>query len=289
MKLKTLAIAIAAAAMPFAAQAELKVGGDVTVGYFEDANGASTFGADGSELNFDASEKVGGLTYFGHVEVNIEDAGAGTGTLTSDDQYVGVKGAFGEVRLGDTDNGCDAVDTGWVVSDEFLLHGSGGCKAGDQNNIVYRGARGPVSYAVGYSPDVDNGATTAGEDTVSVGVKGKMGPAAVSLGYESETAQGSNVVLGVSGNFGPIAVGVRANKYENEHATSGEDVAIGYNAQYAAGANKAYVGIGDVNNNDTLFLGYQRSLGSKTTFIAEYLDDDSAAEKQVAVALKHKF
>ena len=39
MKLKTLAIAIALGAMPFAAQADFKVTGDFSVGYFGDADG----------------------------------------------------------------------------------------------------------------------------------------------------------------------------------------------------------------------------------------------------------
>jgi hypothetical protein len=190
--------------------------------------------------------------------------------------------------MGDTDNGCDAVDTGWVADDEYISHDSGGCKAGDQNNVTYSGSRGPVSYAVGYSPDVDNGGTTADKDVFSVGIKGKLGPASVSLGYESETSNGSNVVLGASGDIGPISVGIRMNQFENNDS-NGEDTYIGYTAKYAAGGNKFYLGVGDVSNNDTLFLGYQRAIGKNTSFITEWVDNDSQAEDQFAVALKHRF
>jgi hypothetical protein len=266
---------------------EFKISGDVTVGFF-DIGGKTSFGGNDSELNFNASQKDGGLTYFGSMTAMVDDSIDGK-NIYSDDMYVGFKGAFGEVRMGDTDNGCDSVDTGWVADDNFISHESGGCKAGDQNNITYRGSRGPVSYAVGYSPDVDAGSTNAGEDTVSVGIKGKVGPAAVSLGYESETKNGSNVVLGVSGNFGPVAVGIRANKFENVD-TNGEDTYVGYTAQYSAGANKMYVGYGDIGDDmNTLFLGYNRSIGSNTTFIAEYVNVDGATDDKYAVALKHAF
>ena len=308
MKFKTLAIAIAAATVSTAAMAdghmgapELKISGDVTVGYFD--NGTTTFfGGNGSEVIFNAEQKVGGITYFGSITANFDDSamnnaitGNGNevltvpddlgGSITTDDQYVGFRGAFGEVRMGDTDNGCDAVDEGWVVDDEFISHKSGGCAAGDQNNITYKGSRGPVSYAVSYSPDVNYGGTTANEDTVAVGVAGKIGPAAVSLGYETSASGQDNTVLGVAGNFGPVAAGIRTSKVE------GGDTNVGYTAQYSAGGNKFYVGYGDVNDNaNTTFVGYQRTIGSNTTFIAEYLNTDATGvEDKYAVALRHAF
>ena len=297
MKFKTLATAIAAATVSTATLAggsamadghmgapEFKISGDVTVGYFKDGTGDYTFGSNGSEVIFDASQKVGGITYFGSMTANIADSKIGEGDISTDDLYVGFKGAFGEVRMGDTDNGCDAVDTGWVADDVFISHDSGGCAAGDQNNVTYKGSRGPVSYAIGYSPDVGSGdgATTAGEDTVSVGIAGKVGPATVSLGHEV-AGDDSNTVLGVSGSFGPVAVGIRASKFEDN------DTNVGYTAQYAARGNKFYVGIGDVDDNDTLFLGYNRSIGSNTTFIAEYVDNDANSDQQYAIGLKHAF
>ncbi|WP_022954650.1 porin [Leucothrix mucor] len=293
MKFKTLAIAIAAATVSTAAMAdghmgapELKISGDVTVGLFQDSTGDSSFGGNGSEVIFNAEQKVGGVTYFGSMTANVADSQIGGGNISTDDLYVGFKGAFGEVRMGDTDNGCDAVDTGWVVDDEFISHNSGGCAAGDQNNITYKGSRGPVTYAIGYSPDVGSGdgATVAGENTVSLGIVGKIGPAAVSLGHEV-AGDDSNTVLGVSGNFGPVAVGIRASKFEDN------DTDVGYTAQYSARGNKFYIGYGDVNDDaNTLFLGYQRSIGSNTTFITEYVNTDmSGVDDQYAIALKHAF
>lgn len=316
MKFKILATAIAAATVSTATLAggsamadghmgapEFKISGDVTVGYFEN-QGDATFGSRGSEVIFDASQKVGGTTYFGSMTANVGDSKIDNGSISTDDLYVGFKGAFGEVRIGDTDNGCDVVDTGWVADDNFDTHESGGCAAGDQNNTTYRGSRGPVSYAIGYSPDVgvNDGATVGGEDVVSVGIAGKVGPAQVSLGYESNSgnhsqtvggvttlmSRGENIVLGVRGDFGPVSVGVRANKFENEDF-NGEDTYVGYTAQYTRGANKAYLGYGVIGDDDnSIFLGYNRALGSNTTFIAEYVGYEDSDEKY-AIALKHAF
>lgn len=327
MKLKTLAIAVAVASVPFAAQADFAVSGDVSVGYFKSIDGSDRFGGNGSEVIFDASEKVGDLTYFGHFEVNVAGATVNSSTnvegdsneasrvtlagqLSSDDMYVGVKGAFGSVQLGDTDNGCDATDVGFVASDEYISHDSGGCKASDQNNITYKKTSGSVTYAASYSPDVDAGSANAGEDTFAIGVKGKIGPAAVSLGYESETSlsvkdangvdvnRGSNIVLGVAGTFGPVTLGVRANEFEN----GGNSTHVGYTALYAAGSNKFYAGIGDTDR-DTYFIGYQRAIGKNSSFIAEFVEDDADitevdangvsstrdSDTAVAIGFKHNF
>ena len=110
MKLKTLAIAVAVASMPFAARADLKIGGDFTVGYFGDTAGNKTFTENGSEINFDASETVGQLTYFGHTELDFQGSQNGGTQAKMEETRVGVKGGFGSVTMGETDNGCDATD-----------------------------------------------------------------------------------------------------------------------------------------------------------------------------------
>lgn len=305
MKLRTLVAAIAVAAVPFAAQAEFTVGGDVTIAYSQDADGETSLGGRGSEVIFNASEEVNGLTWFGTFSVNVAGAtvdsvanvegdsgivgGQGAtvtsaGQLRSDDMYVGVKGGFGTIKVGDTDNGCDATDTGWVAPDEFLSHSSGGCEAGDQNNITYVGTSGDIKYAVSYSPDVDNGAANADEDTFAVGVKGPIGPVTVSVGYESESGVGENVVLGISGNLGPVALGIRASDADDL-----EDAHIGYTANYKTGNNQFYIGIGDADDTNDVFVGYQRAIGSKTSLVAEFVEDDDNEDTEIAIGMIHRF
>ena len=278
MKLSTLAFAVAAATLSFAAQADYRLGGDVTVGYFGNADGDNELLGNGTNFTLSADEKMKGLTYFGQVDIDIADSLEG-GDLSSDDMFVGIRGAFGEVRLGDTDNGCDAVDTGWVVDDEWISHDSGGCAGSDKNNVVYKRSMGNATVAASHSPN--------GSEYSAVGIKGSFGPVAASLGYEFGDELGDsdkNVVLGVSGKIGAVAVGIRASK-----ADDADDTNIGYTAQYVQGPNKFYVGIGDVNDEDSQFLGYQRALSQKTSVIAEYADSDGQDEAEYGIGLKHQF
>ncbi|WP_158278879.1 porin [Leucothrix arctica] len=281
MKLSIIAIAIAAASMTGAAQAELKVSGDVTVSYQEDGTGgSSSFDGAGTEVIFDASQKVGNLTVFGSATANIGGTGS---TVTADDVFLGLKGAFGTVKIGDTDNGCDTVDTGWVADDVFISHDSGGCAGSDTSNVTYSNTRGAMTYAASVSPEDS-------ADNFAVGIKGKMGPVTASFGYENGDLDGDattsdvdNVVLGLSGNYGPVAVGVRMNQMD------GGDTDFGYTAQYAAGANKFYAGFGDVTDQDSKYLGYNRSIGKNTIAVIEWTDKDKLVDNQVAVGLKHSF
>lgn len=277
MKLKTLAIAIAMGAMPFAAQADYKVSGDFTVGYFGDAAGDKELKESGSEINFDASEKVGGTTFYGHVEMDM----GGTGnTANFEEIRVGAKGAWGDLSMGETDNGCDATDVGGYP-DQFLANNQGGCKGSDVNNITYKRSMGAATVAVSHNPN--------GNEYNAIGLQGKMGPATVSLGYEAGDDMGAddkNVVLGLSGAFGPVSVGLRANK-----ADSYDNAAVGVNASYSAGANTFYGGFGqDKDETDRWAVGYNRAIGSNNTFVFEAAETDAAGnDTEFGIGLIHKF
>ena len=291
MKLKTLAIAIAMGSMPFAAQAELKISGDFSVGYFGDKDGNTELKESGSEINVDASEKVGGTTFYGHTELDFNGGGSftylnpdqeaeeGAHTLTIEEVYVGAKGAWGDFRMGDTDNACDALDVGGYP-DQWLANNQGGCKGSDSNNFVYKRGMGAATVAVSHNPNSD--------EYNAVGIKGKMGPVTASLGYEAGDALGANdknVVLGLSGSFGPVSLGLRANK-----ADAYDDTAVGVNASYSAGPHTVYGGTGQNSaGTDRWAVGYNRSLGSKTTFIAEAAETDGASDTEFGIGLKHAF
>ena len=140
---------------------------------------------------------------------------------------------------------------------------------------------GSATVAASYSPDA-----AGGDDNFAVGIKGAMGPATVSLGYETGDgidANDANIVLGVSGAFGPVSVGVRANKLGDA------DADVGYTANYSSGANTMYLGLGKVANNDTKFIGYTRAIGSKTIFVIEHVIDDASANDNTVIGVKHSF
>ena len=108
------------------------------------------------------------------------------------------------------------------------------------------------------------------------------------MGYEAGDALGDNdknVTLGLYGSFGPVALGLRANKADDySHAD------IGVNAAYSAGGNKFYVGFGnDENDVDGWGAGYNRSIGKKSTFVIEARDSDSQDEAEYGIGLIHAF
>ena len=129
MKLRTLAIAVAMASVPFAAQAEFKVGGDVGVGYFKHGDGETFFGGHGSEVTFDASEKVGGLTFFGHFEVNVAGATVSSRADVEDGGTDGGGTDAGDNLIDETDsddllmeNITSWVTSGFTIRDSFGNH-----------------------------------------------------------------------------------------------------------------------------------------------------------------------
>lgn len=275
LKLKTLSIAIAAGTLSLSAQADLKIGGDIGVGYFQSSSGDNEVKEAGSEINFDAPEKVGGTTFYGHVEVDM----AGTGnTAEFEEIRVGAKGAWGEVRLGEADNGCDWLDVGGYP-DKFMAPIQGSCGS-DVNNLVYKRSMGAATVAVSHNPN--------GDKYNAIGVQAKIGPVKASLGYEVGGVLGANdknVAVGLSGSFGPVSLGLRANKADGySHAD------IGVNAAYSAGGNKFYVGFGnDENDVDGWGAGYNRSIGKKSTFVIEARDSDTQAEMEYGIGLIHVF
>ena len=277
MKLKTLAIAIALGAMPFAAQAELKISGDISVGYFGDATGGTSIKENGSEINIDASETVGGTTFYGHTEIDFQ----GTGNAAQFQEVrVGAKGAWGEVILGDADNGCGQLDVGGYP-DVWFANNQGGCKGSGDSIVLYKRSMGAATVAVSHNPN-------DGSEHSAIGIQGKVGPVKASLGYESGDDLGDNdknVVLGLAGSFGPVSVGLRANK-----ADAYDNAAIGVNAAYKFGPHKVYGGFGqDSAETDRWSVGYNRSLGSNTTFVAEFAESDGDSDTSYGIGLKHAF
>jgi outer membrane protein OmpU len=150
---------------------------DVTFGMSAETSSGLTFGAS-VDLDEDASAVAAG-----------QDAGVA----------VYVKGAFGNITLGDTDGGFDwaltEVGMGSALSDDHTSHagysGNSGLD-GENNGQVARFdySFGQVSVAASY--DVDSAGT---DDIMGFGVKYDAGVAKVGVGYQSNDA---DTIYGVS-------------------------------------------------------------------------------------------
>ena len=158
--------------------------------------------ASNSRLGFRGSEKLGGgLEAFFQIESTIP-VDAGGGTFGTRDSFVGLRGGFGSVKLGNMDtvykNYGDTlsflgVSSGNFVSNSNLLSklGFGTSSSGSfhlrrNNSIVYDSPElGGFEFAAGYSPD-ELKTSTRNAEVISLGARygGKKSPFFVAIGYE---------------------------------------------------------------------------------------------------------
>ena len=314
MKLSTLAIAIAAASISMSAQAaDLKISGDITVGYQSEDD---KIDEDGSEINFDISDKINGTTFYSHVEV---DAGGNNSSADFEEFRVGAKGKWGELIIGETDNACDKLDTGGQ-NDIFLTHEQGRCEGSDEGNIVFLKTYGKTKVAASYRP-------TRPEQNVAFGIQSKLrGGLTVSAGYEhgaedsapsGEKVEGNNFVLGLKKTMGPLTLSFDGSSFSSDSwfdgdnefdLASGEEIdytKIGVNFLYKAGKNHFIGGMGRVDSDEsyngvsasrdqkTYSLAYQRAITKGGIFVAEYLKydhaDDEDKDDRWAIGFRQKF
>lgn len=270
MKLKFLAALVAGAfAVPMVAQAAgvadtMSIDGDIGVFY---SDSSEEIGEMGSEINFNGSAEVDGVTYMGHMELDVNGTG---NSVRMDEVRVGAKGGFGEVWLGEVDNACDAFD---MASEDILLGGkSKPCRGSDVSNIRYKNKMGATEFAVSHNPN---------EEQSAIGARFGFGPAKVLVAYEdgvttSEGADEGLASFGVGGTFGDFTANVLAN----------DDDFLGVNAAYIAGNHVVWADYGDNDGDDEYALGYRMKHG-KMDYIIEF--EDTGSDDQTVVGMRYRF
>lgn len=259
MKLKILAAAVAASfAFPMAAQAEFKISGDVGSVF---SSKSEAIEIRGTNIDFNGSMEIDGLTYSGNVRLKGDNSGA-----SLDDMRVGVKGGFGEILMGDTDNACDVFDPG--DSSVFIGGQTGSCGGSDTHNITYKNAMGPVSFAVSHNP---------GADQSALGAKFGMGGVSVNLGYEDGVGSGGDLIsYGAAATFAGVSFNIEGN----------DDDKWGLNAAYSSGPMTvwaSYLG-DDGNGGDGLGAGFKYVHGNM-----DYIIEHNDAGDETIAGLRYRF
>lgn len=236
-----LAVAVAgiAASAPMIASADTTLSGAVQIQIRgSDADGTAgdpVMAADDVLVGVSASHEMNsGLTGYGSLRLDmnrLSNGGAVTddqGTPldetddfkvgsagTADSVYVGIKGGFGDIRVGEVPN---AVEYGQMAVDIFDV-------AGEVNGgISYSGAFGPASIIAQYSLEQN-------QDVIGVGAKFGVGGFTVGLGGENR-GDNTNVAAGVS--FAMAGASISAHGWSKEaSALAGGDltsmaVTVGY-------------------------------------------------------------
>jgi predicted porin len=232
MKFKTTAIALAVAgtvALPMAAQADLYASARIGV-VNEDTDGVSETQVQGVSSRFGIKSETdlgNGMTAFGKYEWGVDTEGADV--LSRRHAYVGLKGDFGSVTLGQTYHTfynyvVGPNDNPWIGSGNAMVAYVGRTAEA----ITYAGGSGSVSFG-GTVYLKDNATATTGEEGMD--------------GYE----------VGASFGIGDMTLGVAAKEDKNDNSDLEEPI-IGV-ALTGIGLGDSSIGVGvQVQDQNTSVL-----------------------------------
>ncbi|MFT4729652.1 MAG: hypothetical protein ACI9UN_004170 [Granulosicoccus sp.] len=158
-----------------------------------------------------------GLTGYSSIRLDLNNL-SNEGAAQADSIYAGVKGGFGDIRVGEVPN---AVEYGQKSTDIFDV-------AGEVNGgISYSGSFGPAGIVVQFSPE---------ENSDLVGVGGQFSVGGFNIGLGTETrADLSSSAIGVG--FAAAGASIAAHFWTKEEATAaaGDRTSFAISAGYGAG------------------------------------------------------
>lgn len=223
---------------------------------------------------------------------SVEVDGDGTAGLARRNMYVGLKGGWGEVRLGRHDTPLK------IAQGKFDLFGDtdadikfAGSQDGENrldNMLMYLGKTGNIGYAIAVAPGEDNGtsgtADTDPADTVSVSVSYKAGPMYIAVAqdsYENGENVDSDSLTRVIGTYktGGMQLGLLwQSGVEKPAASAKEEDWLGLSfAMGVGGSNKIkaqYIMVEDnattVKESTLTAIGFDHKFDKKTTAYVMY-------------------
>ena len=279
MKLNKTTAAMVLAGMAAApmAQADVTLTGQVAIGIIGsdaddvvDDTGAVTspgdlrmFGDD-STINVNATGELdNGLTAYANYRTDLGLVGD---NAVGDNIHLGIKGDFGDIRIGEVP---DAIGYGQVAGDVGGAQISSDID-GENFGISYTGTFGGATIGLNWSPE-------GSSDRIGAGVKFSAGGFGIGIGAGDDAGR-SEMSVGATFGLGGASVGLAYKDFDNNRET------ISAKASYGVG--NASLGLtfeteaGDVNDGDTSIrfdAGY--NLGASTnisTRINMFTDDSDS-------------
>ena len=232
---RAVAVAIAGiAAAPMVASADTTLSGVIEINVFGNDDDSTDVAVGVGDVNFGIGtehELNNGLTGYGNLRVDLDQLSNGNsvdvdndplsdeddvtiGSVgTADSIFVGIKGGFGNFRLGEIPV---AVEYGQVANDLFDVADeiTGG--------LSYTGNFGPVGLGVNYSPEGNS--ISGNNDLFGLGVNFNLGGFAIGLGAEQRDSNTAGAA-GVSFAFAGASIAVHYWIQENGDAAIEEVVA----------------------------------------------------------------
>ena len=281
-----IAVAVALAISPFAVQADGGFYGSVRIGvqYVDDGTD------DDAELNLrNWASRLGyagetdldnGMSAFGKLEFGVDTTSAdnGNGALGTRHAYIGLKGEFGSVLVGQTyhtwyNTIIGPVDQPWWGSCNGCISYTGRSSDG----ITYAGSMGGIGIgATAYLIPTDGANNSDELDGFEVGLTYDAGITNIGVGIQD--IEGTESVLGVAVNGSVGEIGYAANVTMQDGANGAED-ATGYDIFLSYG--NLYLDAGSIDRGDTstgFTLGYTYPIGRATTSWFEVQSTNTGAD-----------
>ena len=261
------------------------------------------------------AELNNGVTAKAAIEMDVIDDELGSDSAGISDFVLSLTSDQGGFYFGDTNS---AAATQWAAvgdmeADDFSAQDGGAGEVYMRADVNVAGFAISLSQIVGENAANDTGTDTDGDGTVdetysaaeanlyqmSVGAKGAVGPATLSLAYQEESEAldatsdyNPNALMGVSASMAvagaTVAVGYASETEKDDSAATGDRTSTGIKADYVAGPVTA--GLFFVMEDDSKDSSFKDNTGITAKYTAgpmtvdvEVLDQQGLAKNEVDV------
>jgi len=203
---------------------------------------------------------AGGLTAYGNYRL---DSGLTGSTPAGDNVWIGFRGGFGDVRIGEVP---DALEYGQVANDALFDIG------GENAGISYTGNFGPVTFGANWSPQNNS-------DKTAVGVKFGAFGLGIGVGF-ADVDGATQSSVGASFGIAGFSVAAALKDFDNDVESVG--VQIGYGFSGVSLSLTLENGTGDANDEESIVrldVGY--GLGGGMNVSARFDTTESAGVEDV--------
>jgi predicted porin len=294
-----LATSILAAVAAAPAYADVKVYGKVNVSVQASDDGTESINelkSNASRLGFKGSEKLdGGLTlvYQYEMQVDVTDE-SGEKNIKSRNQYVGLKGSFGEVLIGRNDTVFKQSQGKFDLFSDYEADIKSLWKGENRmsDSVTYKTPKfNGVQFGISYILDEDNDDSATSISAVYGDKALKKGKyyAAIAIDSEVKGYDATRVTFGTK--LGDVKVGAMYQVQESVEDGK-EKSGVLVNAQYKMGKNNLKAQYQTLESDAGFTLGVDHKLGKSTKAYAWYSSFNFEAaedESYLAIGLEHKF
>lgn len=175
------------------------------------------FSADDANINVAATHELdNGLTGYGNWRADLGLANDGVGQ--ADNIHIGVKGDFGDLRVGEVP---DALEYGQVAGDMYDI-------GGEERGISYTGTFGSATVGLNWSPvgTMNGDKAGGGSDKIAAGVKFNAGGFGIGLGF-GDVNEETRISVGATYKIGGASIGLAFKDFDNDAQTVGAKIGWG--------------------------------------------------------------